>query len=163
MTETKTSLVLNAATARDLMTPNPVHIFEGSTLEDAAKSLTERSFSAMPVLDGDGHVIGVVSHTDIVRAVSGSRPRAALALDSNADGEEPDHLEGTYSLTEAPATRVRDIMTPTVISVQPSDPAISAIQAMVAHGVKRIFVVDEAALLVGVISATDIVERLDVD
>src|SRR5258708_19588889 len=52
-------LVLDAETAADLMTPNPVSIQRNATLPDAAALLTEKNVSAVPVLDDEGRPIGV--------------------------------------------------------------------------------------------------------
>lgn len=155
-----TTLCLKARTVADMMTPDPVHIFDGSSLEDAARSLSERAFSAMPVLDADGQVVGVVSHTDIVRAIAEHRTGISLPLDSNADGEEPDRLEGTFDTQSSGSPRVRDIMTHACYSVRPTAPVTAAIDAMAEQGVRRVFVVDEHNMLVGVVSAIDVIELL---
>lgn len=49
-----------------LMTPDPVHVQIGATLEDAAKLFMEDDFHAIPVLDGN-RVVGIVSTTDVIR------------------------------------------------------------------------------------------------
>jgi CBS domain-containing protein len=44
-------LTLAAATAADLMTPNPVSIGQNATVKEAVAFLSDRGFSAAPVLD----------------------------------------------------------------------------------------------------------------
>jgi len=64
--ETPAVLTLNAATAEDLMTPNPVSIRDGATVREAISLLADRGFSAAPVIDHAGRPVGVLSRADIV-------------------------------------------------------------------------------------------------
>jgi CBS domain-containing protein len=114
------------------MTPNPVSISEHAAILDAASILSNRQFSALAVVDDVGRPVGVVSRTDIVRREA--KPSAR--------------------------TDVREIMTATVLSVRPEDPAWEVVAKMAAHKVHRLFVVDRTGALVGVISAFDIVRKL---
>ena len=59
-------LTLNAATAADLMTPNPLSIRQNATVKEAAAFLTDRRISAAPVIDEAGRAVGVLSRADIV-------------------------------------------------------------------------------------------------
>ena len=135
-------LVLEAETAADLMTPNPVSIHRNATLPDAAGLLTEKNVSAVPVLDDEGRPIGVLSRTDVVRYYQGMT------------GKTP-HT-GT-----APVPSVQKIMTPAVLSVQPGTPAIEVVAKLLGLGnVHRLFVVDDSGVLLGVVSARDVLRRL---
>ena len=59
-------LTLNAETAADLMTPNPLSIRQNATVKEAAAFLTDRGISAAPVIDNAGRAVGVLSRADIV-------------------------------------------------------------------------------------------------
>jgi CBS domain-containing protein len=59
-------LILCAETAADLMVPNPVSIRAGATVKEAAAFLTDKGFSAAPVIDEAGRPVGVLSQSDIV-------------------------------------------------------------------------------------------------
>jgi len=124
-------LILEARTAQDLMTPNPVSISEQTTIRQAAAVLTEREISAVPVINDAGRPVGVLSRADIVRHQGDMGPK-----------------------------EVRAIMTATVMSIAPQDPAWEVIAKMAAFKVHRLFVVDEGGVLVGIISAFDVVRKL---
>ena len=64
--EVNRSLTLNAATAADLMTPNPLSIRQNATVKEAAAFLSDRGISAAPVIDDAGRAVGVLSRADIV-------------------------------------------------------------------------------------------------
>jgi len=126
------TLTLEATTAQELMTPNPVSISEHATIMDGAAVLSNREISALPVINDAGRPVGVLSRTDIVRRES--KPTRT--------------------------TDVNEIMTATVVSVRPQDPAWEVVAKMAAFKVHRLFVVDQTGVLTGVISAFDIVRKL---
>src|SRR5262245_30181804 len=64
--QTAGPLTLSAPTAAVLMTPNPVSIGQDATVKEAAAFLTDRGFSAAPVIDNAGRPVGVLSRADIV-------------------------------------------------------------------------------------------------
>jgi CBS domain-containing protein len=126
------TLTLEAQTAEDLMTSNPISISEHAAIIDAASILSNREFSALVVINDAGRPVGVVSRTDIVRREA-----------------KPSHT-----------TDIREIMTATVVSAKLDDPAWEVIAKMAAFKVHRLFVVDRTGVLVGVISAFDVVRKL---
>jgi CBS domain-containing protein len=126
-------LVLDACTAEDLMTPNPMSIGQLATLRDAAAFLTGRGISAAPVIDGAGRPVGVVSSTDILVR---------------------------YQNPAADQIPVAAIMTPVVFCARPDAPAEEVVERILGLRVRRLFVVDEAGVVIGVISARDVLQRL---
>jgi CBS domain-containing protein len=54
----------------DIMTPNPVFITSGTTIDQAAKIFAEKKFLALPVVDND-QLIGIVSLKDVVGFIAG--------------------------------------------------------------------------------------------
>lgn len=129
-----TKLTLEARTAAQLMTPNPVSIGHLSSVREAAAFLTGRGISAAPVIDEAGLPIGVVSRSDIL-----VRQQAAM-------------------MDRMP---VHSIMTPAVFCVRLTTPATEVIATMVDLGIRRVFVVDDSGVLVGVVSAFDVLRKLD--
>ena len=123
---------LSDTCVRDLMTPDPASVRHGITVREAAAFLEDRGIGAVLVADDDGRAVGVLSRSDVLRAVL-----------AGAD--------------EAP---VRDVMSPAVIAVQPDADALQASVLMVRCEVKRVFVVDEDGVPVGVVSTTDLLRAL---
>ena len=52
----------------DIMSRPPITILPGADMGAAAKILSERRIKRLPVVDGDGRLIGIISRADIVRA-----------------------------------------------------------------------------------------------
>jgi CBS domain-containing protein len=153
-------LVLDAATAADLMVPNLVSIEADATVAAAVELLVGKGYSAAPVIDESGRAVGVLSRSDVL--IHGrERSRGAV----------PDYYtraELTEGGTETPAyrpdrdagVRVSDLMTPVVFTVAPEAPAARVVGDMVALKVHRLFVSDREGVLVGVISALDVLQHL---
>lgn len=107
-----------------------------ATVGDAIATLADVHVSALPVTDARGQVVGVLSTTDILGALS--------------ETTEPEVRE---QLFEEP---VRDLMTSRSRVIAPDADILAAAREMLYLDVHRLFVEDEGRL-VGVISQTDIV------
>jgi len=157
-------LMLCGDTAEELMTPNPISISETATVKEAAAFLVDHGFSAAPVVDHAGRAVGVLSQTDIVtydrNMVQHLRPVPEFYHKSDLTLHSGEVLAEGFEIESVDTTQVRDIMTPAVISVMPSDTAVRVVGEMVAFKVHRLFVIDESGVLVGVISAFDVLRKL---
>jgi CBS domain-containing protein len=162
--ESTPRVVLDAATAADLMVPNPVSIAAGASVKEAAAFLADKGFSAAPVIDGAGRPVGVLSQSDIVvrerekveyvSAKSDYHDRADLSR------RLPKAQQTGFEVVDVDRTQVRDIMTPVVFSVTPETSAHKVIQDMLGQKVHRLFVVSDDGVLVGIISTVDVLRHL---
>jgi CBS domain-containing protein len=119
------------------MTPNPVSVSASATVRKARAFLTDKGVSGAPVIDEAGRPVGVLTQTDLVVH----------------DRELPDGGDPGES-------RARDLMTPAVFTVRPDAPAAAVVEQLLGFNVHRLFVVDDAGLLVGVVSAFDVLRGL---
>ena len=147
-TETLPGLAPRAAlweqTAADLMTPDVVSIGEGAGIREAVELLTHRGISGAPVIDDAGRPVGVVSRTDLLIH----------------DRQTVEYVGGPAASGGGRATCVGDIMTPMVFALGPEAPARRVVSQMLDWKVHRLFVVDEGGVLIGVISALDVLSGL---
>jgi CBS-domain-containing membrane protein len=156
-------LTLWADTAADLMMPSPMSLRAEATVREAITVLTDRGFSAAPVIDEAGRPIGVLSRGDILvhDREKSEHPRPASAYyEGDLRTGAGERLGGGFQVEQVDQTRVRDIMTPAVFSVAPETAAAKVIEEMLALKVHRLFVVDSAGVLIGVISALDVLRHL---
>jgi CBS domain-containing protein len=153
-------VVLDASTAADLMAPNPVSIAAGASVQEAAAFLTDKGFSAAPVIDEAGRPVGVLSQSDIVVHDRETGPCV---------GDNPEYYRRAVltppriiqtDVVNGDPTQVRDIMTPVVFSVSPDTPAYKVIEDMLGHRVHRLFVVGSDGVLIGTISTVDVLRHL---
>lgn len=67
------------AHARTLMTTTVVSVRPDTSLADAARTLAQNGFSALPVVDDDDAPIGMVSDTDLMRVLLAGATAASVA------------------------------------------------------------------------------------
>src|SRR6266545_2958647 len=159
-----TRLTLAADTAEQLMTPNPVSISASASVQEAIALLTERGFSAAPVIDDAGRPVGVLSRTDVLvhdrEHVEHLAPTPEYYNRDELTTDENESLREGFQVERVDPTRVRDVMTPAVFSVSPEASAARVVSDMLSLKVHRLFVVDTDGVLVGVISALDVLRCL---
>jgi len=109
-------------------------------VNDAVISLAESHVTGLPVVDGSGRLVGVISTTDIL-----------------ASEEEVEDQEAREELFEG--TLVQDLMTPRPLTIAPDATVKEAAQEMLYADVHRLFVVEQERV-VGVLSTTDIVRAV---
>lgn len=148
-------ITLHATDARDLMTSAPACVFSTDPLESAADLLVQ--YSAVPVVDFERRVVGVLSRTDLARVLGAPRVGlgAGYALALEGLGGEASGLD-----YQPPTKRVADVMTQGVVTVRLETSAADVLRALVDKRIGRVFVVDAGERLVGVVSTTDVVVRL---
>jgi CBS domain-containing protein len=162
-TDKRPKAALHATTAAGLMTTNVISLDQNEPLHQAVATLVDRGFTAAPVTDEAGRPVGVLSMTDVVihdrNAVAHARPVPEYyrTSDLTAALGEP---AGGFQVEVADRTRVRDLMTPVVLSVRPDTPAREVIEQMLLMRVHRLFVIDAGGVLVGVISMSDVLRDL---
>jgi len=159
----ESKLTLKALTAADLMTAQVVSIDQAAPVHQAVATLVDRKFSAAPVTDQAGRPVGVLSMTDVLihdrNALAFARPIPEYYLRSDLHAAVGEQAGGSR-VEVADSTPVRDMMTPVVFSVRPDTPARQVIEEMLQLRVHRLFVIDAAGVLVGVISMSDVLRRL---
>jgi CBS domain-containing protein len=163
-TKTASALVLDAQTAADLMTPDPMSLNGEATLNQAIAFLVERGFSAAPVIDAAGRPVGVLSQSDIVMH---ERQRARYVTPSSEYYQRGDltvelgsSLPTAFDLESLAHTQVRDIMNAVVFAVNPQTPVAKVVEDMITHKIHRLFVIDADGVLIGVVSALDVLRHL---
>lgn len=111
-----------------------------AVVNDAVVTLAEFHISALPVVDGTGRMVGVISSTDVL-----------------ASEEEAEDQRARETLFEG--TFVRDLMTPRPLTISADAEVNEAAQQMLYADVHRLFVT-EGERLIGVISTTDIMRAV---
>jgi CBS domain-containing protein len=158
-------LAFRAETAGDLMTPNPVSIRDVATIPEAVALLTDHGFSAAPVIDQAGRPIGVLSRTDLLihdREKGDYVPSHGDYYDRDDLAHQLGATSKGFEIVDVDRAMVRDLMTPVVFSLPLGTPVNEVIRQLLKLKVHRLFVIDKAGALVGVISALDVLRHLQV-
>ncbi|GAP05362.1 MAG TPA: CBS domain-containing protein [Anaerolinea thermolimosa] len=139
---------------REVMTRDPVSVqAEGAAL-DAWKSMLAHGVKALPVVDEQGLVVGLLTSEDLVERAGLS---ARLAVAQRLDEET---LQAEMELLRRSGLRVKEVMSQPPITVRAEDSLGLAAARMVRYAVTRLPVVDEQGRLVGVISRLDVLRQV---
>jgi len=109
--------------ASEFMTSPLETVDQSSFIDHAHRRLQQLGVSALPVVDTDRQVVGVISRTDVLRVgrhEAGARPDARLLA--------------------FPAKPVSDFMTPDPIAVEPDTPLAEIARLMRTNRIHRVFV-----------------------
>lgn len=152
-----TTFVKSRTTAQDVMTANPASIHERATLLEASAFLTAKRISAAPVINDAGRPVGVLSGTDIVRHAS----RVCRMPSAISDFYKTDQrIVDDDARSQLQTCTVHEAMTPTVFAVALDSPLPNVVEELLNRKVHRLFVIDAHGVLVGVISAINILRNL---
>ena len=120
----------------DLIVPDPVVIAPGDSVGEAAQVLAAYDIRGLPVVDGTGRLVGMVSQTDLVR------------LWASAVGDWRD-------------LRIEAVMTTPALTIYPAATIQEAAELMTNQNVARLVVIDETTgKVVGLLSDSDLVRAV---
>lgn len=150
----------SARVAKDIMTPEPVCVEFGMTIRDIARIFEENEISGAPVVDGGGHLVGVVSRTDLVKRYSdgGIDRDPSMLIEMFGSNDEEDE-DGMGPMPQQVVT-VDDFMSTEPITAAPSTPIREIASSMVAARVHRVIVIDRERVPVGIVTSLDLVKAL---
>jgi CBS domain-containing protein len=120
---------------QDVMTIEVVVAHPTTPIKQVADLLAGHGLSALPVIDGQGRVLGVVSETDLL-----------------GDSQRP--AGGPM------ATTAGEVMTSPAVTVSPHATLTEAARRMQAGGLKRLPVVAGSGRLIGIVSRADLLRPL---
>jgi CBS domain-containing protein len=143
--------------AEDIMCKAVITVREEMTLKELAKLLIEHHITGAPVVERHGKVIGVVSQTDLVR----HDREQAEPQEAPVYHQELDRWLGRHGMSvEAPDyLRVRDVMTPLVLSADVDTPVLALARMMTKKKIHRL-VITRAGKLAGIVTSMDIMRAL---
>jgi CBS-domain-containing membrane protein len=135
---------------RDVMTPEVVTVGEQASFKEIAAAMAEHRVSALPVLDEEGRMAGIVSEADL------------LLKEEFPEGPAGGRLfEGHRQRVErakAAGDTAAELMTAPAVTVGPDATVTEAARLLHRHGIKRLPVVDPAGPLLGIVSRADLLK-----
>jgi CBS domain-containing protein len=132
----------------DVLTRDVAAVGTGAGYKEIADLLVNRAVSAVPVVDGERHVLGVVSESDLLAKLeyADRAPRHPLVSRRLRTGWR-----------KAEGDTAAELMTAPAVTIGPQTPVSQAARAMGTARVKRLPVVDEDGVLLGILSRRDLV------
>ena len=141
--------------AKDIMTTKVVAVGPEMPVSAVAAMLLERRISAVPVIDEDRRILGIVSEGDLMRRGE-AEPRRSWWLTVFGEAEEM-----AREFVKTHGLRAKDVMTRDVVSVTEETPVSDIAAVLEMRGFKRVPVVRDGRL-VGIVSRADLLRWLAV-
>jgi len=141
--------------AIDVMTRDVITVRPDTDIADAIKLLSEYDVSALPVVDAEGNLTGIISEADLIHRVEiGTEKHRPWWLEA---------VTGAAALAEdfakSHGKKVGELMTTNVVSAAEDTP-LSEIAALLEHKrIKRVPITRQGKLL-GVVSRSNLIQAL---
>ena len=141
--------------AAKVMSPIVLTVSLDASIYEAAETMVSAEVSALPVVDGTGRMVGILSEADLMhRAEIGTEPRKGwlqrLLSDSTGAAHE-------YVVLHS--RRVGDVMTREVVTVHEQTPLSEVARLMDHHKIKRVPVM-RGDKVVGMVSRSNLLRAL---
>jgi CBS domain-containing protein len=151
------------ATVADIMERDPVSVGRDDSVEDVIRTLREHELPGVPVVDGSGTLVGIVTENDLVLRDEDADLHLPHHLDIMGGVifvESMKHFEGR--MKKAFASKAEDMMTAKPITVSPEASVEEAARLIAEHKHNRLPVVDAdgSGRLVGVVTRLDVLDAL---
>ncbi len=126
--------------ARDVMTHPVVTVLTSTTLAEAARLMSTNGFTALPVVDDDGRLVGIVTEADLIK-----------------DRMPPDPRRQYWRTRNSPSASasVEHVMTTPVESLTPGADTADAVEIMLRQHIRCLPIVD-GQHLVGIVTRRDL-------
>lgn len=134
----------------EVMSTGLVTAHKTDTVRSAVVKMMNRQCGAIPVVEGDGCLIGMVTLRDVLLPLY---PNYGDYIHDTVHSRDFVEMEEGYA--ETLAKKIEEIMSPNPLTVAPSDPVLEAASYMGLKNFRRIPVVDRGRL-VGMLSIGDI-------
>ncbi len=141
------TLAVSGQVAADIMTAEVTTIDARTPLREAARLMAQQHIKRLPVLDAHGRLAGILSRADILRHIALVAPL-------------PEPLADDRGLSMRGACSVSDVLEPHVPTVTPDTPLDEVVATVVSTALRRVVVVDRQRHVVGIVTDTDLIDRL---
>jgi len=141
--------------AADIMVKDVVTTGPEASVQELATLMLERRISGLPVVDGGGRLLGIVSEGDLIRRPEIDTDRVKLGWLRLLLSDEA----RARDFVKSHGRKAREVMTQPAISVATDAPLAEVVRLMARHRIKRLPVVDKGRL-VGLVTRTDLLRAV---
>jgi len=137
---------------QDVMTKGVLTVSKYEPVIYVADILNEKNISGLPVVDKDRKVLGIITQADILSMVGVGRDHTFKDLLKYMLGEQLPHRKL--------GDTVGDIMTAPALTIKPDANIAEAVRIMDDKKIRRLTVVDNKNILIGIITRADILKAV---
>lgn len=142
-----------------------VAIWEGTPLRAALEIMSLAGLRALPVIDSEGNLVGVVDDYDIIKICDIQTDSKTSALSGRSEGDTwawdtEARIYITKRVLKLPDKTVRDVMTRELITVSRKTTVSECARLMKDHRIEQLPVLSATGKLVGMIYDIDLLKAL---
>lgn len=141
------------APVSDVMSREVHTVRPDTPLVEAVELLLGKDYRALPVVDESRRVVGILTDGDLLA-------KAGLLATSAQQELTGAELAGELQRLRQAGQTVAEFMTPDPVAISSDTTVSAAVSLMAEHDVKRLPVVDENGVLIGIVSRIDILRAL---
>ncbi|MHC0429809.1 CBS domain-containing protein [Streptomyces sp. O3] len=130
------------------MTHQVVAVAPGASFKEIVAAMERWKVSALPVVEGEARVIGIVSEADLLPKEEFHEHRPGLF----------ERLRRLNATAKADSVRAEDLMTAPAVTIRPDASLPRAARLMATRRIKRLPVVDASGALHGIVSRADLLK-----
>lgn len=142
---------------KDIMVSPVITANEEDTLRDVAKRMLDKNVGGLPVVNGDGKLVGFVSETDF--SIKQNIIPFSRTLAPQLFGRWLNEAEIEKMYKEARTIKVKEIMTTPPIYVEADEIITELIEKIMKYDIHRVPIVKDEKL-VGIVSRRDLIKLL---
>lgn len=142
--------IINSVRAEDIMTRDVVTVDLATPLHEVADRMAAAGVSGVPVLDGKGKPVGIISERNFLKHMGADKAAFMAIVAACLLGK------GCAALGIRKG-QAAEIMTSPVISVAQTATLAEAAAMLTGHGINRLPVLDEQGKLLGILTRNDLV------
>jgi CBS domain-containing protein len=134
----------------DLMARNVLCVQPDLAIDAVTELFVESGFKALPVVDEEGHLLGVVSESDVLVDVYAQASPGYAAVE----------VLGEHLRMVQPGRSVADVMMPVALTLRENAPWTQAAALMAFECIYHVVILSQDGRVIGMLSAADILYRL---
>jgi CBS domain-containing protein len=134
---------------RDVLTVKPE-----TDVDDAIKVLSGHDISALPVVDADGKLVGILSEADLLARVEGDEHRHPWWMEALMPASKLAH-----EFAKVHGKKVSEVMSTDVVSATEDTPVSEIAALLERHRIKRVPVVANGEVI-GIVSRSNLIQAL---
>lgn len=147
-------------TISEIMTKDVISVKEETPMPEVAEVISKNKIHAVPVVDDDNKVIGIITETDFFTKDSANMVYMPSLIDFIKSGKMDYPEEEKGAITEVLNSKAKDIMSPKCETVSPEMKLEDFILLIKERSFNSYPVVDEDKSLLGIVTVADAIKLL---
>ena len=139
----------------EVMNKKPFTVSSQTSFSEAWELLFKKRRHALPVVDKESHLLGIVAIEDVMKQLY---PSYTSTLEEFLTESSFDDLED--KIDEIKNKKTEEFMNKSVVCCYEGDAVLKAFSKMVIRRIRQLLVIDDDSKLLGIISKRDIFDKL---